>query len=379
MKKISRFFALLLVMFMAFICISVYFFFSGEKNTVSDELLLREYKPSAEYVKVLGRTFSDEKGLLLSYSGSGIEFYCEGVYAELTLSPFSQGMSEDRAPRYAVSVDGKTVSDEVLTQEKTLRINVLQEGSVVRLVKLSEAMYSSFYVDSVALYGRKDIQPTEKKDLSIEFIGDSMTCGYGIDAGSVGYFKTSTENFAKTYAYLTAENLGADYSAICYSGYGVYSGYTSDGTRNHSVLLPEYEKAYYGDEKGSWSFEENQKVITVINLGTNDASYCSGSAYLRGQFIVAYKELLSAVREKNPDTLILCILGDMNNSMFSSIEKAVTEFQSETGDSGVYAFTVDFKMGENDIVIDGHPGEKSNITAAENLTAKIREIIGGTF
>lgn len=363
---------------MAFICVFLFSVTGEMESAAQKELSLREYVPSSEYVRYMGRTYLDASGLLLSYSGSGFEFYCEGTYAEITLSADFQGISRGREPRYAVFVDGKTVYDEILTADKTLHLTVSENGSVVRFVKLSEGMYSSFYVSKLALYGRSDIEPTEKRDLSIEFIGDSITCGYGIDAGSVGTFSTATENFTKTYAYLTAENLGADCSALCYSGYGVYSGYTSGG-RNYSVILPEYEKAYYTDENASWSFAENQKDIIVINLGTNDASYCSGSTYLRGQFILSYKELLRAVREKNPDAFILCILGDMNNSMFSSIENAVGEFQKETGDSRVFAFTVDFKMGENEIVIDGHPGEESNKIAADCLTAKIKEIIGGTF
>ena len=50
----------------------------------------------------------------------------------------------------------------------------------------------------------------EEKDIKIEFIGDSITCGYGIDEmNEKGYFSTATENFTKSYAYITAENLGA--------------------------------------------------------------------------------------------------------------------------------------------------------------------------
>lgn len=377
LKKISRLFAFIAAFIPAVICIFLLISSVDGDGKMQNELYLREYKPTAQYVKHLGRTYFDGSGLLLSYSGSGFEFYCEGTYAEITLS--SQDVaSADRAPRYAVFVNGKSVCDETLTGEKTLYLTLTQKSSVVRLVKLSEAMYSSIYVSGISVCSNSDIEPTEKSALSIEFIGDSITCGYGIDAGTVGYFSTSTENCTKTYAYLTAQNLGADYSAICYSGYGVYSGYTLGG-RNPAVLLPEYKKAYYTDEIGRWSFAENQSDVVVINLGTNDASYCAGSTYLRGQFVSAYKELLSAVRENNPAAHVLCILGDMNNSMFSSIEKAVDEYKNETGDSRVTAFTVDFKMGENEIVIDGHPGEMSNRIAADFLTAKIREIIGGTF
>ena len=36
--------------------------------------------------------------------------------------------------------------------------------------------------------------------------------------------------------------------------------------------------------------------------------------------------------------------------------------------------TIEYRMGENDIVINGHPGYMSNLYAANELTAKIREL-----
>ena len=55
------------------------------------------------------------------------------------------------------------------------------------------------------------ISPEPEKPLSIEFIGDSITCAYGVEGQSSSEpFKTSTENFMKSYAYLTAQKLNAD-------------------------------------------------------------------------------------------------------------------------------------------------------------------------
>ena len=57
----------------------------------------------------------------------------------------------------------------------------------------------------------KVIEPTPKKNLSIEFIGDSMTCAYGVEGKDQNeHFKTSTENFSKSYAYLASQILNID-------------------------------------------------------------------------------------------------------------------------------------------------------------------------
>ena len=65
----------------------------------------------------------------------------------------------------------------------------------------------------------KIIKPTEYKDLRIEYLGDSITCAFGIESASESEpFKTTTQNFELTYAFLSAQELNADYSCVCYSG-----------------------------------------------------------------------------------------------------------------------------------------------------------------
>ena len=65
--------------------------------------------------------------------------------------------------------------------KKTNAVEVeLPEGeSTVKLIKLSEAAQSVIAIDSFEVDGKP--QPTEAAKHSIEFIGDSITCGYGVD------------------------------------------------------------------------------------------------------------------------------------------------------------------------------------------------------
>lgn len=337
----------------------------------------REYDLNENYLKFIGRSATVGDEIILSASGSGVEFICKGDYAEITLAPENPYVSSSHRPRVALYSDGNLVAMECISEEKTYRINTEYSGTVITLVKLSEAMHSSVKLIKAASYSVKDIEPTEEKKLKIEFIGDSITCGYGTDGSRYGSFSTETENFMKTYAYLTAEKLGADYSAVCYSGYGVLTGYTENGKINDKIVMNEYEKACHltGQEDPLWNFPKVKNDIVVINLGTNDASYCGSSAYARQLFTDAYVRMLRTVREKNPYAYILCILGDMNNSLYPSVEEAVSQYSQQTADSRVEAFAVDFKMGENDIVIDGHPGPMSNLCAAEVLTEKISSLI----
>lgn len=117
------------------------------------------------------------------------------------------------------------------------------------------------------------------KKYLIEFVGDSITCGYGVDAKDQNEnFKTLTENFSKTYAYLAAQALDADYSVVAFSGHGIISGYSGDGTKNAEGTLPKYYTKLGRNENypGDWDFENHQPDFVVINLGTNDNTYVKG-------------------------------------------------------------------------------------------------------
>ncbi|MBR6567145.1 MAG: GDSL family lipase [Clostridia bacterium] len=381
MKKLKILCAFLLSVLVFLSVILAYLIINREGNSVEifkyyEKASYREYDLNENHLKFIGRSAASEDEIILSASGSGVEFICKGDYAEITLAPENPYVSSSHRPRVAIYSDGNLVAMECISEEKTYRINTEYSGTVITLVKLSEAMYSSVKLTKAASYGMKDIEPTEEKKLKIEFIGDSITCGYGTDGGAYGSFSTQTENFTKTYAYLTAEKLDADYSAVCYSGYGVLTGYTENGKINDKVVMNEYEKACHltGQEDLLWDFSKEINNVVVINLGTNDASYCSGSSYGKQLFTDAYVQMLRTVREKNPYAYILCILGDMNNSLYPSIENAVSQYSQQTADSRVEAFSVDFRMGENDIVIDGHPGPLSNLCAAEVLTEKIKSL-----
>ena len=87
------------------------------------------------------------------------------------------------------------------------------------------------------------ICPTEKKKFSIEFIGDSITCAYGIDApDQTCPFTTTIENFSKSYAYLASIILDVDYSVKDLSGHGIISGYLGIDKWEEGIIFHYYKK-----------------------------------------------------------------------------------------------------------------------------------------
>lgn len=340
-----------------------------------------EYDPTDLNVKPLGRTVYEDGKRYVSMSGAGIEFCCRGDYVTFDLcGVLSEYQTKTQKARVGVYLNGMLMLDEIVDYERVkhrLDISSFRQGVTVRIMKLSEAQFSSFAIGKIGVYSAYSVEPSPEKEFKIEFIGDSMTCGYGIDENEYyPYFTTETENFSKTYAYLTAKEFDADFSAVAFSGYGVYSGFTQGGRNASDVISKHYHKAALIPQREHlWDFTQTENDLVVINLGTNDASYCGKSYTGRQRFTEAYVEFLKTVRVNNPRAYILCVLGDMNNSLYTSIEDAVSIYSNETWDSYIDARTLTFDMGNTDIVVDGHPGELANKRAAADLIEIIKELI----
>lgn len=377
----------LIIIMTAFVSLLAYICFFKEGTDKLPQLEELQYAEYTEYdpteinVRPLGRTSYSFGKRYVSMSGAGVEFCCKGDYVTFDLcGVMSAYQTSAQKARVGVYLNDALVLDEIVDYESykhTLDISSYKRGVTVRIMKLSEAQFSTFAIGKIGVYGSYRIEPSPEKDFKIEFIGDSITCGYGLDQNEqYTYFTTRTENFSKTYAYLTAEYFDADFSAVAFSGYGVYSGF-SRGSRNAEDVITRYydTAAIVPNEEHYWDFTKTENDLVVINLGTNDASYCSKSYTARQNFTAAYVELLKTVREKNPEAYILCILGDMNNSMYPCIEEAVRLYSNEMWDSCVEARTITFDMANTDIVVDGHPGTLANYRAYGDLKEIINELI----
>lgn len=342
------------------------------------------YLPDDKAVKPIGRTVYSEDERWFSMSGSGVEFTtrAKGICLTFLTDPKS-GTYYNHLPRVAVFADNTLLYDNCLDENETLvyiDLSGFNHRCTISVVKLSESMYSSMGLGKIITCDGK-IQPAKEKKLKIEFIGDSITSGFGIDEKRQNAsFSTKTENFAKTYAYLTAKTLNADYSAVSFAGYGVVSGYTTGGRREDTTIFRYYEnaltncKAIDSNLAENWQFTAFVPNIVVINLGSNDSTYCVTSTR-RKEFIDEYKRLIELVRSKYENAYILCILGDVNNSLYPSIQTAVDEYSQDTADSKISCEKIEFNMDENDIVIEGHPGEMSNKSAAYDLVKIINKIL----
>ena len=349
------------------------------------------YTPDASNVKLIGRTLMNDGTLWIAQSASGIEFTFKGTHASIDVKGDGTAFgAADSQARFAVYVNGERKLDEMVDDfAKTYEVfsSDTPEDVTVKVVKLSESANSTFGISAVNVTSENGISPTPEKDLKIEFIGDSITCGYGVDDENKDHhFSTKTEDATKTYAYKTAEALDADYSFVSYSGHGIVSGYSSNGEKVAEQIVPpvyeQFTKTYGSsaglfDETTPWDFSSFVPDYIVINLGTNDISYVTDKER-REEFISGYCDFIKQVRNCNPDSHIVCALGTMGASLNSSVKKAVERYTEETGDTNVTYLAFAQQSDKDGLAADWHPTEKTHEKAAERLIEHIEGLMNGS-
>lgn len=343
-----------------------------------------------ENVNVIGRTLFIDGVRYLGYSCSAIEFLFTGTKAEAVLWSDSPSLAEVNVAWVAVFINDEEIPSRrfALNNQSEENTYLLYEGSEsketkIRLVKYSEVAFGKVGIKSIMIDGNEQAKPTAKRQRKLEFIGDSITCGYGIEGVlNIDDFTTSQENPWDAYAATTARALDADYHLISWSGIGVISNYTGEEVPDDSWLMPAMYP--YTDKATSLALGNNQPQIwdnsryqpdcIIINLGTNDASYTKNITDRVETFGKEYNKFVKAIRKVNPNSKILCTLGTMNPELCPEIERQVMLLSSE-GMENIYYMAFDMQDENDGLGTWWHPTKVTQKKAAKKLEKKLREIM----
>ena len=254
---------------------------------------------SEEYVNVYGRSYITNEKLNFDHSANAVELAIIGtslsVDIESTTNSYMRVFIDNDA-------EGKRISVSAGTKTYKVAENLTNGYHKIRIVKVTESLHASWDLSNFNATAFATLP--EKSDLKIEFIGDSITAG-NANLGSQGdAWSVDNSDSSKTYAYLTAQKLNANYSIVALSGICV-KAYHWVKNLNMSTMYANVSNV--NTEK--YSFDFNPDVI-VLNIGTNDANYASNvdSSYA-GKFTNDYLQFLSFIRAKNPNAHIVCIYG----------------------------------------------------------------------
>lgn len=230
--------------------------------------------------------------------------------------------------------------------------------------------------------GKKgNLLPWEKEaDRRIEFIGNSITCGYGAESESRhDDFDPRTENVGKSYATLVARALKADYHVVAHSGLGVVRNYgDSQKVSTQLATMPQrFGRALDMDDSVEWDFSQWQANAVVINLGTNDFS--TEPHPDKVVFQRTYEELIQQIRLAYGMVPVFCVVGPLTDEpCHTYVKEVVQNYGLLYADENVYFIGIPPALLDavTDFGADAHPSYSGQQKMADHLIPVISTVMG---
>jgi lysophospholipase L1-like esterase len=250
---------------------------------------------------------------------------------------------------YDIQVDGTTVATLVTPGRTTRQIRGLTDAEhSVRLVKRTESPWVAGEFDGfVAAPGGEILAKPAARSRQIEFIGDSLTAGYGDlsttrDCSANGGIDRNT-NTDISYGALTAHGLNADYQVNAYSGRGMVRNY--NGGDPGTDFRTYYDRTLQNVSGDVWHNPATWRPqLVVVALGTNDFSTAinPGEPWTADSLVAAYKSAYQGFLDKlraqyGAGTII--VVGATN--LFAGPAQQVVSDRNAQGDSRVRFWNFD--------------------------------------
>lgn len=355
------------------------------------------FQATEKNTKVTGRTLFVEGTRYLGFSGSSVSFTFVGKKAVAALWSNADVWGDELRARIAVYVnDGEEPVQRICLNQAegiyTLYESDREKQVTIKIMKYSEAAFGKCGIRYIEIDTDKLCPPPVVRERKMEIIGDSITCGYGVEAeNELQLFHTATENPAKSYSMLTAKALDAEVNLVSWSGNGVVSGYVEEtaDAPSDKWLMPEVYQytdisgshTLFGDDESraelweKWDFSRFVPDVILINLGTNDCSWCKDIQERRNDYRDKYVEFLKYIRQNNSKARIFCMLGTMDQRVLKELEEAVKIFSESAQDKRVHFLSLPPQNPEDGYGADWHPSALTQKKTAEIVVNEIRRVM----
>lgn len=245
----------------------------------------------------------------------------------------------------------------------------------VEIVKVTEGMVGPVGFKGFALpEGGRAVEWPEKQTRRIEFVGDSITCGYGIEVDDPKlHFSPETENFCDSFAWLAARTLNADYLVVARSGIGMLRNYggPADGSPDNMPAI--YDRVLFHEPSLVWDHQRFTPDVVCINLGTNDFS---GKGPDQEKYAANYVAFVKMLAGRYPSARVVLLMGPMfNGDALRTLLAQVAETVNKEHPGKVTCFELS-KQGAHGFGADYHPSKaQAKINGAE-LKKYLSELMG---
>jgi peptidoglycan/LPS O-acetylase OafA/YrhL len=345
--------------------------------------------PADAPVRLVGRfDFRDPEGPRFAWPGTAIAVSFDGTGLDMRLKDYGANF-------LSVAIDGATpvvFSTIEGAHDYALASNLPSGRHQLVVTKRTEASAGVLQYLGVKPHGDvsrdalADVSPgalagtPERPSRRIEFVGDSIECGYGVlgpDANCP--FTVDTEDATLAYPSLAAQALGAQATVLAYSGKGMFRDYEKKTADQVPVI---FSRALPDDPTSGWAFDGPAPDAVVVDVATND--------YVLGDpgpaFRQAYVAFLGALRARYPRAYLVAASSAMmtdipgggpgpRSAAMAAIEGAVDERQA-SGDRRVVFLPFDEQLASDGYGCEKHPGAATHRRMARVLAATLRRALG---
>lgn len=345
-------------------------------------------KASDPAIRYVGRLdFTDPDAPIMAFPAVTIETRFEGDAIDLELTEMALGDTTTTAS-YEVSIDAEPPFKLATCAEQSvypLARNLPAGSHTVRISKRTEAQVGSAAFLGFRVREGTTLTAPEAPGRVLEFVGDSITCGYGNEVSTTDPdsfpFTSANENALLAYGAITARALGADYVAVAASGRGMVRNYAGGG----GLKAPEFYGLTSPNQSGAtWDTTRYTPDVIVVNLGTNDFSTgldADELTAMRADYRQTYQDFLTDLRETHPEATLIAAVGPMISDAYppgyeawtsirSDVQEVVTA-RTEAGDSNVFYF--EFAPQSSPYGEDWHPTVATHQEMADGLVPFIQE------
>lgn len=335
---------------------------------------------NAKELKVYGRhDLIDESKLELISTAAHFGFTFKGKECKIYVS-----INNPNGHNYLqYELDGVYQNRIKVSGNDTLPIIIKTEKDTIHniwIYKCTEAHTGPVFIEKIEGNNTSILELPNRK--TIEFIGNSITCGAASDSSEVkcgqGEYHDQ-HNAYYSYGARLARNIGLNYMVTSVSGIGIYRNWNSDGPTMPQV----YENTdLQFDSNRKWDFNIFTPDIVSIALGTNDYSDGDGvkerKPFDPETYSKTYIEFIKLIKIKYPKAQIALLSSPMIDgarrdtleSCLSNIKVSIDKEFPNDQEVAIYNFKGNYHNG-----CSWHPSVEEHKKMAEELTPFFEDLL----
>jgi lysophospholipase L1-like esterase len=209
------------------------------------------------------------------------------------------------------------------------------------------------------------------------FIGDSVTCGAGVNNNAIcepDPLHPANDAY-NAYGMVLGRWLDAQSDLVCYGGRGLERDYRgrdeADGVLNAPQFVHLSVATDNPSERAPWDATRWQPDAIIVSLGTNDFNLQKTKPLSENEWVDEYVAFVRALRKDYPHSFVLLTEGAMVTDPL--LRKMVLETVARMHKKNVKYVQATHYPGNG---CNGHPTRAQHLRIADDLEPVIRQTLG---